>query len=187
MRFLITAVVFLLLVSCRDYTPRPVGYNRIEPPCQEMQHYSFPQFSFDFAACTRIDTLYSPVSSQYWFNIVYPRYSAVIHCTYLNINKDILSGAIEDSYQLAYSHRLKADRIEQSLYTNSDNKVSGIVYYIEGDVATPTQFFVTDSLRHFLRGSFYYSGKVDADSVAPITQLVRDDIRRMIATFAWQK
>lgn len=177
---------FLLLTSCRDYTPRPVGYNRIDLPEKNTERYTFPQFSFDLPDYIHIDTLPSHISGQYWFNIVYPRYDAVIHCTYLNISKDILPGTIEDSYHLAYSHSLKADEIKQQLYTNKESKVSGIVYEIEGEVATPVQFFATDSLHHFLRGSFYYSAKVNTDSVVPITASVKEDIRQMISTLVWE-
>ncbi len=180
-------LTFLFMASCRDYTPRPVGYNRIDPPDRTAERHAFPQFSFDLPDYTRIDTLHAPASNQFWFNIVYPQYNATIHCTYLSIDRNALPGVIEDSYHLAYSHSVKANKINQYLYTNSETKVSGILYEIEGDVASPAQFFVTDSIHHFLRGSFYYSVKVNTDSVAPVTDMVKEDIRQMINTFAWQK
>lgn len=187
MKYLIIGLLFLLFASCREYTPKPVGYNRINLPAYKEQRHTFPQFSFAFPDYIRIDTLYSEVQNQYWFNIVYPQFNAVIHCTYLNISKEGFSKAVEDSYHLAYSHAIKADEITQELYTNDEADVSGIIYGIEGNVATPAQFFVTDSIKHFLRGSFYYSDKVNMDSVAPITASVKQDIQRMIETFSWEQ
>lgn len=163
-----------------------MGYNRIELPQRNINRYSFPKFSFEYPDYVRIDTLTPSSKNEYWFNIVYPKQEAVLHCTYLPIDMNNLSKVIEDSYHLAYGHAVKADEIKQNLYVNEESKVSGIIYEIEGDVATPVQFFVTDSLRHFLRGSFYYSDKVNIDSVAPFTAMVKEDIQRMIESFFWK-
>jgi len=187
MKYLLASILLILFISCQDYTPKPIGYSRIEFPESKIIKYSFSDYSFDYPDYIIIDTLYSHIQSQYWFNIVYSQFNAVVHCTYLNITKDKLPQVLEDSYHLAYSHALKADGITQKLYANEEVNVSGIMYEIDGDVATPIQFFVTDSIRHFLRGSFYYTNKVDRDSVLPITDLVREDIRRMMNTFSWNE
>lgn len=179
-------ILFILLASCRDYTPKPIGYNRIEPIESEVKEYVFPNFSFQYPSIVRIDSLNAPRKDETWFNIVYPNYNAVVYCTYLPITKDTFSKAVDDSYHMAYSHTLKASGIEQRLFRSNDDKVSGILYEIDGSVATPIQFFVTDSIRHFLRGSFYYSAKVDADSVAPITEFITKDIERMMSSFEWK-
>jgi len=178
--------VCLLLISCQDYTPKPTGYNRIEPQEAEIKEYIFPAFSFNYTSAVRIDTLKSPQNEELWFNIVYPQYNAVIYCTYFPITRQSLPQALEDSYHMAYSHTLRASGINQKLYNDSSNQVSGTVYEIEGNVATPAQFFVTDSVNNFLRGSFYYSAKINADSVAPVTEFITKDIENMISSFRWR-
>lgn len=177
----------LVAVGCKDYTPKPRGYNRIDIQTDRRAEYlCFPEFSFEYSGAAKIDTLKSPNKGERWFNIVYPEYDAVIHCTYLPVTSTTLPKALEDSYHLAYSHSLKADGINQRLFNDRDKKVSGILYEIGGQVATPVQFFVTDSVRHFLRGSFYYSGKVNTDSVAPVTEYIINDIGRMMGSISWK-
>lgn len=178
--------ILLLVAACHDYTPKPKGYNRIDDMGVGYVEYDFPKFSFKYSDEIHVDTFPSKVKDEIWFNITYPKYNAVIYCTYLPISKSNLVKVLEDSYRLAFSHALKADEIIQKTYSNKDRNVSGTLYAIEGSVATPIQFFLTDSVSHFFRGSFYYTEKVNQDSVAPITDFVLKDIQEMIHTFTWK-
>lgn len=177
---------FVFLAGCSKYTPKPTGYNRIDDVETDYVEYNFPKFSFKYSDQIRVDTLQSKIKDEIWFNIAYPKYNAIIYCTYLPISRTTLPKVLEDSYKLAFSHSLKADEIIQQTYSNTDKRVSGTVYSIEGSVATPIQFFLTDSVSHFFRGSFYYAEKVNPDSVAPITEFVLKDIQEMINTFSWK-
>lgn len=180
--------LFLLatISSCDKYTPKPRGYNRIDSVETKYTEYKFSAFLFKYSAQAYIDTLQAKTKSEVWFNIVYPKYNAIIYCTYLPISKSIFPQVLDDSYKLAYSHSLKADKILHKNYVNDMTKVSGTIYSIEGSVATPIQFYLTDSLTHFFRGSFYYKNKVNPDSVAPITEFVLKDIQYMIDSFRWE-
>lgn len=177
----------LFVTACNEYTPKPKGYNRIDniEETRDVEHI-FTEFSFRYSDQARIDTIQSKIKDEVWFNISYPKYNAILYCTYLPVSKLNLPKILDDSYRLAFSHSLKADEIIQKTYSNESKKVSGTIYSIEGNVATPIQFFLTDSVSHFFRGSFYYTEKVNQDSVAPITELVLKDIQQMINTFSWK-
>ena len=43
----------------------------------------------------------------------------------------------------------------------------GMVYEIEGNAASPVQFYITDNKKHFLRGAAYFSVKPNYDSILP--------------------
>ena len=60
-----------------------------------------------------------------------------------------------------------------------------MLYAVEGPVATPLQFFVTDSVDHFMRGSLYFSHKPNPDSVAPVLQRLETDVRIMMESMQW--
>lgn len=175
----------VLITSCNEHTPKPLGYNRIDESPPKYRPYQFFQFSFDCSDQVRVDTLRSEKKNEVWFNVVYPQYNAVIYCTYLPISKQNLPQVLNDSYKLAFSHTVKADAIEQKNYANPSKRVFGTIYSIQGSVATPIQFFLTDSVSQFFRGSFYYTAKVNPDSVAPITQFVMQDIEKLMGTFSW--
>jgi len=65
------------------------------------------------------------------------------------------------------------------------NDVSGIIFEMSGEVATPVQFFLTDSTQHYLRGSVYFYSQVDPDSMAVVYDFVKEDVAKLIESFEW--
>lgn len=192
-KFLSAFFLFLLFVftGCnnRAAIPKPVEYGRIDIPTYNYSEYQFDRFSLFHSDLAKIHISSSGRSdSELWFDISYPSYNAVIHCTYLPLKKDGLAKALEDNHHLVYSHVSMADGIDQQQYVSEDSNVAGILYQIHGDVATPIQFYVTDSMANFLRGSLYYESRnkrINIDSVAPITEMVRKDVEHLMETLSW--
>lgn len=174
--------------------PRPKGYNRIDIPVYKYLQGDISDFTFEYSALAKIIVKEKkPGNKEVWFDIRYPNYNAVLHCTYLAIDRKSLSKVLDDNHRLVYSHVSMADAIDQKVYEDTENKVSGILYTIEGDVATPVQFFVTDSVANFVRGSLYYESatsvdsKIETDSVTPITEMVKKDASHLMMTLRWKK
>ena len=99
---------------------------------------------------------------------------------------DNLSLLTEDAHRLAYKHSVKADAIEEKLWNNPDKEVYGIIYNIKGNAASSVQFFLTDSIRHYLRGSLYFYSQPDKDSLAPVIDFFREDIIHLVETLEWK-
>ena len=187
MRNLFFACSLLLVVTaCNEYTPRPLAYPRIERGKSDTVQYSNPRFLFSYP--NNVDIIQKPADRQgeIWLNIRYPQFHATVHCTYLPIVRRQLADVLDDNHRLAYSHAAKADGINQTVYSDTNEHKYGIFYDIEGHVAVPVQFFVTDSIANFYRGSLYYDDKVNADSIAPVTDIIRQDIIYMIETLEWR-
>ena len=72
------------------------------------------------------------------------------------------------------------------LINNSKEKVYGILYDLRGNTATAGQFYVTDSTRHYLRGSLYFESEPNADSLAPVIDFFREDVVHLIETLKWK-
>lgn len=178
--------IFILLCSCSHYTPRPEGYIRIERDTATSV-YRNNKFSFRYSALSKVDIEPTEDKNQVWLTINYPSYNATIYCSYLCITDKKLAETVDDSHKLAYSHASRAEEIIQKEFRNEEHKTFGILYDIKGEVAVPVQFFVTDSISNFFRGSFYYNDKVNRDSVAPITDYLRDDIKQIMETLEWVK
>lgn len=177
----------ILAVSCSEHTPLPMGYNRIDK--QEYPYILLDAiyYGFEYASIAHIETAsIQNEGEEEGFNIVYPAYNARIYCSYTPISPTIFAKTLEDNHRFVFSHVVKADGIRQTLYENPERKTSGIIYDIEGNVATPIQFFLTDSVRYFFRGSLYYDTQVKADSVSPVTAYIREDILRIIESFEWK-
>jgi gliding motility-associated lipoprotein GldD len=190
MGHLIRITVILTLLSfagCkRHYTPKPAGYLRIDFPEKAYQLYdSTCPFSFEYPVYGKITNDTSRLAEPCWINIEFPRFGGRIHISYKTVNKN-LNTYIEDSRTLAYKHTVKADAISETLYSSEERKVYGLLYDIKGDAASNVQFYLTDSTKHFLRGSLYFNVQPNADSLAPVIDFFRDDIIHLVETLKWK-
>ncbi len=61
------------------------------------------------------------------------------------------------------------------------------LYDLKGNTASAVEFYATDSLRHYLRGSLYFDAEPNADSLAPVIDFFREDIMHLIETLKWNK
>ena len=104
--------------------------------------------------------------------------------TYVNL-KGNLSDHIEQSRSLAYKHNNQADAISEQVFISSIDNVYGMLYDYSGVTATSSQFYLTDSINHFFRGSFYFNTEIN-DSIAPINIFIKEDIRFLIESLRWK-
>ncbi|HZH71751.1 MAG TPA: gliding motility lipoprotein GldD [Mariniphaga sp.] len=184
----------IFLLSCKEsYTPKPRGYFRIDFP--EKQYHpienEFPyQFEIPQYATIRPD-LRNPGQPS-WINIEFPANKAEVHISYYSIlqdknkNREHLAELLEETRELAYKHSVKANAIEEQLYLNPDDDVYGILYRIDGNVASPMQFFLTDSTTHFLRGALYIRATPDIDSLKPVVDFLEKDVVYLIESTKWE-
>lgn len=189
-RILICGILFALVAmgSCNERsTPKPKAFSRIDRLDSGQQEYSNIKFSFLYSKEAEIEFVPSDKNSELWININYPRYNTTIHCTYIPLNRPkTLEGLLNDSYHLAYTHSSKANSITAEDVRNKVMDSSGLIYSIDGAVATPIQFYMTDSVRNFLRGSLYYNQIVDPDSVTSVTGFMRADILALMKSLEWE-
>jgi gliding motility-associated lipoprotein GldD len=121
-----------------------------------------------------------------WFDIQIPTLNASLHCSYYQVTKEKdLSSLINDAFAIAGKHNIKANYRKED---NIENKygVKGILFNIDGPVASPNQFYLTDGKNHFFRASLYFNSKVNPDSTAPVLAFLKTDIDSLIASFRWK-
>jgi gliding motility-associated lipoprotein GldD len=168
------------------YTPKPAGYLRIDFPEKAYQIYnSSCPYTFEYPLYGKIVPDTSRIAEPCWVNIEFPQFAGKIHISYKPVKNNV-NTYIEDCRTLAYKHTVKADAIRETLYTDDERKVYGLLYEIKGDAASNIQFYLTDSTRHFLRGSLYFNVKPNADSLAPVIDFFREDIMHLIETVEWK-
>jgi gliding motility-associated lipoprotein GldD len=174
------------MAGCENnYTPKPRGYFRIQFPKKEYVNYSSEApYTFEYPSYAVVSKDTDRNTEPYWINIYYPKYKGQLHVSYKAL-KNNLNKFIEDSRTLAYKHTVKADAIDEEPI-RTPNRVWGTLYLIEGNTASSTQFYITDSVRHFLRGSLYFNTPPKSDSLAPVLQFIKKDIVHMIKTFKWK-
>jgi gliding motility-associated lipoprotein GldD len=179
--------VFVFLFSCSsDYFPKPRAYFHIDLP--EPVYRSVQFFPFDFSISNQAKVENQMDSAlTIGFNLNYPKLNVQIFCSYFLINKENFQAIADKSQQLAYIHELKADGIKEYAFENPDQNVYGTVYEIDGNVASPLQFVLTDSVRSFFRGALYFNAAPNRDSVAPVLAYINKDIQILIESFRWKR
>jgi len=203
--------MFLLVVSCNSpYTPKPRSYYRIDMPEHAYQLFNEPGYPYSFeyplyAKITKDSTLFDDnPDNPYWINIDFPRFNGRIYISYKSVGgtsvykmktdqgyKDSLvrnsfEGLREEAFKMTYKHTPKASSINDSLFVTG-NGVSGVYFAVGGNAATSNQFFLTDTVRHFLRGALYFDASPNADSLKPVNDFLQQDLRHLINSFSWRK
>lgn len=186
-RLLFVIFICSLFTACNEkYTPKPYGYFRIDFPDKSWEA-STDTLPYHFQKSTEalLEADNSRDAEYGWTNLHYPQYNAKIHLSFKTIATDTsLMHFTEDCHRMAYTHTIKAESINEKYFRK--NNIFGIIYYIEGNTASSTQFFVTDSCRNFLRGALYFNQHPNKDSLAPVIDYLRKDITHLMETVAFQ-
>ena len=187
MRLLVITITLISILACEENrVPRPVGYFRIDLPTKEYKRVDsipFP-FSFDLPQYARVN-LTRTKDNEHFMNLDFIQFNARIHISYIPLDSN-LETMLEDSRSLAYKHTVKAQDIKERLYVNDDKNVYGTYYQIDGNAASGSQFYLTDSSHHFVRGALYFHVEPNFDSIAPVQEFIKKDIEHLIESFQWK-
>ncbi|RYE19867.1 MAG: hypothetical protein EOP51_19035 [Sphingobacteriales bacterium] len=196
MRFyLLIPALLLVLAACRPetYTPKPRGYFEVALPKRGYQSFNDPAFpySFEYPVYGNIvrDTSFfgQTPENPYWINIDIPSLGGRIYISYKAITAaQPLNKVIEDTYEMTMYHTKRADNIEDMVYHNNDAHVHGVLYNVTGNAASAYQFYLTDSLHHYLRGALYFDVPPNADSLKPVNDFLYGDVKHLVETFRWK-
>lgn len=176
--------ITLIIVSCnsKPTTPKPNAFLKLEYPNSGYQKTnSETPYTFEHS---NISNFFSKKNG--WSNIKYPSLNAEITITYQPIKNNLIQ-LIRDAEKLTYKHTLKADNIEAYPFENSNKKVYARLFTLTGDVASPLQFQVTDSIKNFIYGSLYFNSRPNYDSILPAINYINKDIKHIIETLEWSK
>lgn len=164
--------------------PKPLGFMRIELVDPEYSsHYLDDVLSFDLSDQCQIEEM-SMTDDVMLFNIVYPYHKAKIHLAYNRVENN-LATYLETTRKLTYQHHEKANNIDKVKIIIPEHDVYGVCYNLTGNVASASQFFITDSTNHFLRGALYFWSRPNEDSLAPAVNYIREDIDQLINSIEW--
>ena len=191
-------LLFLLIVlsSCGGEVavPKPSVYPRIFYPEKEYDSvnvilpYAFEKPKYANLEPSRDGRRTTNPDAKYWRNLDFPSFDATLHLSYSTLNNIAhLDSLKEEARRLTYEHAFRADDIQQILLNQKEKNVFGTVYLIEGNTATNLNFYLTDSSKHFFRGSLYFNQKTKPDSILPVFSFIKADVEHLIETFRWSK
>ncbi len=181
--YIITLICFILVfASCKDdVLPKPSSQLRLDYAVAEYAAFeNHCPLTFDMNSQAIIKE-----KNECGFTITYPKMKATIFLTYKTVNGDI-DKLLSDAQRLTYEHVIKADDILEQPFINEDKKVYGMFYKVGGNAATNSQFYATDSIKHFVTGSVYFYAKPNFDSIMPAADYIRNDMQRLMETLKWK-
>ena len=141
-------------------------------------------YTFDIPGYSKIVPDRERLAEPFWINLKIPAHKAEVHISYKKVQNN-LAKLMEDSRTLAYKHSIKADAINERIFVNPQKKVYGTIYLIDGNAASPVQFYLTDSTQNFLRGALYIREVPNIDSLRPVIDFLTPDVIRLIETTEW--
>jgi gliding motility-associated lipoprotein GldD len=123
--------------------------------------------------------------NPWWINVDFPQFGGRFYISYKIIGQYKLEKLLNDAFNMTNKHSIKANAIDDSLMV-TPNGLHGMFFRVGGDVATANQFFLTDSVHHFLRGALYFDATPNQDSLRPVNDFLVEDMKHMINTLKWQ-
>lgn len=176
-------VILLSLVSaCKDdVLPKPKAMLRLEYPAAKEALLDSEHFSIKYNEMAKLKS-----ESNNSFTLDYPLMKGSIFINYKVVNGN-LDKLLTDAQKLSYEHVVKADGIYEEPVVNEPYNVYGMYYEVKGNAASQSQFYVTDSTKHFVTGSLYFYAKPNYDSILPAAVHLQKDIRKIIESLRWKE
>lgn len=199
MQYLILSLFSLiLLVGCQNsddvaYSPKPRMYPYVELPAAQYETVNEKSdcgFTFRKSVHARIvdrEMFFSEkLPDNCWFDLKYPALDANVHFTYYPIGKKQTFDALSsESFQMVYEHSAVASGIEETPIRQNGG-AGGMAFELKGPVASPYQFFLSDTTDHFLRAALYFRVQPNPDSIAPVLHYIQTDMDTLIKSLQWQ-
>jgi gliding motility-associated lipoprotein GldD len=209
--FVLFSFLVIFAISCNSsFTARERGYFRIDFPERAYQLFNDPGYPYTFeypvyGKITRDSAFFEDnPDNPYWINLDFPQFNGRVYLSYKTIGgtslykvktdngyrdsvvSNTFDGLKDEAYRMTFKHTLKASGITDSGFLTSQG-ISGMYFKVEGNAATSRQFYVTDSLRHFLRGALYFDTAPNSDSLSIVNDFLETDMRHLIETLRWKQ
>ncbi len=184
------AFMSLFITACDDeevvYSPKPRGFPRIDFPKKEYRLYdSTCPYKFEIPVYSRVAKDNNCVEPC-CLNLEFPKFKATLYMGYREVKNNIAT-YLEDSHYFANKHQVKASGLDEIAILRDSAQVYGLLFDISGNTASSLQFYVTDSTRHFLRGSLYFNTIPNIDSLQIVVDFIKADVLHMINTTSWKR
>ena len=190
--YFVPAVLLVLATSCNSpFVPKPRGYFAISFPQHQYRLFDQPGYPYKFeypvyATILKDSTFFeSKAENPWWINVDFPQFNGRIYISYKELAKNRFDKMVDDAFKLTYKHTTKATSIKDSLI-NTPKGIHGVYFSVGGNAATGKQFFVTDSVHHFLRGALYFDTTPEADSIGIVYNFLQTDLLHLINSFEWK-
>ena len=179
----------VLIISCESDKlpiPKPPTYLRLNLPEHQYELFSDDcPYQFEAAKIFKIRQVTEEGKLTCHKDIDLGPLNGVLHFSYIDMVNPI-GDYINFAIDKVDEHKVKATAIEDTLIIRPDAKVYGTFFELQGDVASPFQFYLTDSVSRFVSGVIYFNSAPKYDSLKPSLDYLKKDLYHMMNTFQWK-
>lgn len=181
-------VVLLILIgaaSCsshKSHAPKPPTYLELIFPNRDYEVYTDScGYSYNKPSYFNVKNVDGSICNR---DIEFSKLNGVMHLSRIDMDTT-LAAYINYSINKVDEHKIKATAILDSTIIRTKDRVFGTFFELQGNVASPFQFYLTDSTSRFINGVVYFDAVPNYDSIKPVLDFVKKDILEMMTTLKW--
>ena len=176
----------IIVSSCKDeiIVPKPKAFLSLKYPKPSYNKIDNElPFSFDLNNLVKIENIVEK-KDNFDVKLNYDLINASIYLNYIKIENNFDELIRQNNFNLN-NHAKVAIKASKQDFSDENRKVYGTLYELIGPVASPSQFYVSDSIDNFLAGTLFFKIKPNYDSLLPAIYYAKNDIIRLIETIKW--
>ena len=147
-------------------------------------------YTFEYPAYARVvkdSTFFDEKAGDWWINIDIPQFAGRIYVSYKEVHsRNQFDSLVNDAYKMATEKHIDISTGIEPVLIKTPKGVSGLYYSLGGNTATANQFYLTDTVRHFLRGALYFDATPNEDSLSIVNDFLKKDLEHLINTLEWR-
>lgn len=180
--------LIIVLTSCSENktVPKPSTYLRLD-----VEHIGYEKYTSDCGYQFEVNKLFKVkkvVDEQGAVlchrDIDLGPLNGMLHFSYIPMEQP-LKMYVDYALNKVDEHKVKASAIDDTTFLFPEKRVFGTLFELKGDVASPFQFYLTDSTSKFASGVVYFNVIPNYDSLRPTLDYLKKDLVQMIQTFEW--
>ena len=185
------AFLFLIFITfaCKEelYIPKPPTFLRLELPEHKYSTYADDcNYTFSVSDLYKVKPVMNGTLKTCHKDIDLGALNGTLHLSYINMTEP-LSSYVNHVNDKIGDHKIKATAINDAIIIIPENKVYCTFFELEGNVASPFQFYLTDSVENFASAVVYFNSTPNYDSLKPTLDYLKVDIEHMINNFQWKE
>ena len=188
MKLISILLVFGFLASCSNdvFTPKPPTYLRADlPEHKYTTHKDDCSYTLTIPETFNIKQVSDLNGLTCHKDIEMGPLNGTIHFSFIEMTEP-LSAYVNFANDKVDEHKIKATSINDYKIINDSNQVYCTFFELQGNVASPFQFYMTDSISSFVSGVVYFNSTPNYDSLKPSLDYLKIDLNYMIENFKWK-
>lgn len=188
MKLVAFSLLIVFIVSCTDtnYVPKPPTYLRLELPEPTYVDYNDScAYTFKLSQLYTVTNAPDQLDGTCHKRIDLGPLNGMAYIRYWDMTEP-LSYYVNSANDEIDKHKLKADNIIDETIIRPKDRVFGSFFELQGNVATPFQFYLTDSTSRFLYCEVLFNSAPNYDSLRPTLDYLKRDLDEFMNTIEWK-